>query len=252
MVVVDARELNPCRGSYHTTVGGWTQQTPVYSLTETGAVRNFAGCDEALPRQCYLGDCIDTGCWLELPRTQGEEETTYHVEAPYMTPCLHGLGRCVRGTCVEKEDAQRYRTSEENIEYFTIPDIDRPSSSFEVCSQHPDCLELWNDNCSPIEDKPAHLGEEIPSWDCAPIRMFDWPNPMVIGVEYFATDGARCGEGECYGGRCYVSDFPPYCPWDTITLTCDVLAGCTTEISERGEDQLPGCSGRPPDNAVLF
>ena len=251
MVVIDAVELNPCRSSFPTTEG-WFKHTPVASLIETGAARNFVGCDEVLPRQCYLGNCVDTGCWLALPRTQGEKGTTYHVEAPYMTPCLHGIGRCVRGTCVEKEDAERYGASEEIWEIFDIPNIASVSSSFEGCSQHPDCLKLWNDNCSPIEDKPAHLGEELPSADCAPMWMLDWPGLTLVGIEYFAVDGMRCegDKGECYGGRCFASDFPPYCPWGMHYKLCDLRVGCL--LFETGENQLPGCSGYPPDKAIHF
>lgn len=253
VVVLCDNRLNPCRGSYHKTSHGWVEQTPVHLLTESGAVQNFAGCHETLPRQCYLGDCIDTGCWLALPRTQGEEETAYYVQAPYMTPCLYGFGRCVRGTCVAKEDAKRYRESELYIKYFTIPNIAQFSSSFEVCSQHPDCLELWNDNCSLMENKPTHLGEEISSWECAPMRFFNWPEPTAVGIEYFAEDGMLCEEeGECYGGRCFASDFPPYCPPDHINVNCDGWYSCKEETGETGEDQLPGCSGRPPAAARAF
>ena len=150
---------------------------------------------------------------------------------------------------METEDAKKYEKSElpMNDIPFTVPADTQSTSSFETCAQNPDCLDMWNAACSPIEDKPAHLGEEIPTYGCAPMRIHRWkPQTSVIYIRFFVIDGMPCygsddddesEEGECYGGRCFVSDFPPYCPWDKL---------------ETGEEQLPGCSGLPPNGARLF
>ena len=253
LVVVDAGELNPCRGSYHTTVGGWTQQTPILHLTETGAVRNFAGCHGALPRQCYLGDCIDTGCWLALPRTRGVDEDVYHVQAPYLTSCFHGLGACVRGTCVERKDANKYTGSELALWYFRGTTT-LTYSSYQTCAENDQCLEAWNANCSPVDAKPAHLGEEIMTYDCAPLEKHGDNDRPMFDIEHFVSDGMICGEGqgECYGCRCYTSDFPPYCPRDEYDVFCDGSDNCRLELVRTGESRFPGCSGQPPMNAKLF
>ena len=256
LVVVDASEPNLCLGSDYTVIGGRGRQTPVHSLSETGVNRNFARCHETLPHQCYFGACIDMGCWEELPRTQGEEGTVYHVEAPYLSVCLYGLGRCVGGVCVEKHDVKEYSAVEESIEYFHIPDVAEASSSFEVCSKHPTCLERWEGLFVNVAYRPTHLGAELPSYDCAPMRLFGHPTPTTVGFEYFAADGTRCegDAGECFAGRCFASDFPPYCPWpkDNRGRDCDTLFSYIFIADAADEERIPGCSGHPPFDAVHF
>lgn len=268
---------SPCRYPDVGTSLGF-KEAPVYAP-------NFSYCEADPPSQCWLGDCLNNGCWEELPRRFNNE--ALYIPVREGTACFDRQGTCKKGTCVfgnhdplnadrqkvmdaqysfvrtyiSTDDGDGYYTPGGNLErcktqgiwdsiVFSTPDRhDWRSINGPCCMRSAECREYMNAFLSDMDHKPRHLGEEIETNDCLNIHeSYIWISNTRRTTFNPRPDGASCENYLHQKGECYAGA----CFESTFPEYC--RASITSSAADVRHDFLENheaayCAGVVPDEA---
>lgn len=194
-------------------------------------------CWEKLPRQLMSRNASDP---------HASHRYDLYTPAPPLTPCFGETGEygCFQGACMPRSDVLLLASREqlslitvgwqyaERMAYtfrycseFNNDDDDdinmwyAPGSRFHncfaksfSCDDTPACREWFESHVTPQDLRPFHLQKEI-EWaarECATLSIpKSYSGVLVLDIQ---PDGIVCshGAGECFGGKCWKSTFPPY------------------------------------------
>ncbi len=121
----------------------------------------------------------------------------------------------------------------------------------EQCIRCPLCEAIVEVAVSSTSGAP-HLSTIIPSDECFWLEVDmedesdaeDGDDPRIsFQVHMERDEGMSCadGQGECFNGKCYASDLPPYCLTPHVAEWCDAMG-----------IEVPACAGSPPSTAFAY